>query len=69
MAPDYGLTIEGGGSIVVEIIEACDEDASWSAALMLRIDALMAVACRDKHDPESMWAKAFIGVGAMLSSV
>ena len=49
----YDLIIERGGSIVVEIIEACDEDAAWRAGLMLHIEALMAVVCRDEHDPES----------------
>ena len=29
MPPAYDLIIERGGSIVVEIIEACDEDAAW----------------------------------------
>ena len=49
----YDLIIERGGSIVVETIEACEEDAAWRAGLMLRIEALMAVVCRDEHDPES----------------
>ena len=52
MPPDYDLIIERGGSIVVETIEACDEDA-WCAGLMLHIEALMAVVCRDENDPES----------------
>ena len=51
--PAYDLIIERGGSIVVETIEACDEDAAWRAGLMLHIEALMAVVCRDEHDPES----------------
>ena len=38
---------------MVANIEACDEDAAWRAGLMLHIDALMAVVCRDEHDPES----------------
>ena len=38
---------------MVETIEACDEDAAWRAGLMLHIEALMAVVCRDEHDPES----------------
>ena len=50
---DATRLIERGGSIVVETIEACDEDAAWRAGLMLHIDALMAVVCRDEHDPES----------------
>ena len=53
MSPAYDLIIERGGSIVVETIEACDEDAAWRAGLMLHIEALMAVVCRDEHDPES----------------
>ena len=53
MPPAYDLIIERGGSIVVETIEACDEDAAWRAGLMLHIEALMAVVCRDEHDPES----------------
>ena len=53
MPPAYDLIIERGGSIVVEIIEDCDEDAAWRAGLMLHIEALMAVVCRDEHDPES----------------
>ena len=48
----YDLIIERGGSIVVETIEACDEVAAWRAGLM-HIEALMAVVCRDEHDPES----------------
>ena len=51
MPPAYDLIIECGGSIVVETIEAHDEDAAWRAGLMLHIDALMAVVCRDEHDP------------------
>ena len=38
---------------MVETIEACDEDAAWRAGLMLHIEVLMAVLCRDEHDPES----------------
>ena len=53
MPPVYDLIIESGGSIVVETIEACDEDAAWRAGLMLHIDALMAVVCRDEYDLES----------------
>ena len=51
MPPAYDLIIECGGSIVVETIEAHDEDAAWRAGLMLHIDALMAVVCRDEHGP------------------
>ena len=51
MPPAYDLIIERGGSIQVETIEACNEDAAWRAGLMLQIDALMAVACRGIHDP------------------
>ena len=47
----YDLIIERGGSIVVETIEANDEGAVWRAGLMLHIDSLMAVVCRDEHDP------------------
>ena len=53
MPPAYDLNIELGSSIVVETIEACDEDAAWRAGLMLHIEALMAGVCRDEHDPES----------------
>ena len=53
MPPAYDLIIERGRSIVVEIIEACDEDAAWRAGLMLHIDELMVLVCRDEHDPES----------------
>ena len=53
MQPAYDLIIERGGSIVVETIEACDEDAAWRAGLMLHIEALMAEVCRDEHGPES----------------
>ena len=53
MPPAYDLIIERGGSIVVETIEACDEDAPSRADLMFHIDALMAVVCRDEHDLES----------------
>jgi hypothetical protein len=56
MPPAYDLIIERGGSIVVETIEAHDEDAAWRAGLMLHIDALMAVVCRDEHDPSPMRA-------------
>ena len=51
--PAYDLIIEPGGSIVVETIEACDEDAAWRAGLMLHIEALMAVVCRDQYAPGS----------------
>ena len=51
MPPAYDLIIERGGAIVVETIEACDEDAAWRLALMLHIDALMAVVCREEHKP------------------
>ena len=44
------LIIERGVLVVVETIEACDEDAAWRAGLMLHIDALMAMVCRDEHD-------------------
>ena len=50
MPPAYDLIIKRGGSIVVETIEAHDEDAAWRAGLMLHINALMAVVCRVKHD-------------------
>ena len=46
MPPAYDLIIGRGGSIVVETVEAHDEDAAWRAGLMLHIDALMAVVCR-----------------------
>jgi len=38
---------------VVETIEAFDEDAAWRAGLMVHIDVLMAVVCRDEQDPGS----------------
>ena len=50
MPPAYDLIIECGDSIVVETIEAHDEDAAWRAGLMLHINALMVVVCRDEHD-------------------
>ena len=53
MPPAYDLIIERGGSIVVETIEASDEDAAWCLGLMVHIDVLMAVVCRDEHDLES----------------
>ena len=53
MPPAYDLIVERGGSIVVKTIEACDKNASWRAGLMLHIEALMAVVCRDEHDAES----------------
>ena len=53
MPPAYDLIIERGGLIVVETIEACEEDAAWRAGLVLHIEALMAVVRRDEHDPES----------------
>ena len=51
MPPVYELIFKYGGLVVVETIEACDEDAAWRAGLMLHIDAMMAVVCRDEHDP------------------
>lgn len=59
MPPAYDLITEYGGSIVVETIEACDEDAAWRAGLLLHIEALMAVVCKDEHDPGSMRAWRF----------
>ena len=55
MPPAYALIIERGGSILVETIEASDEDAAWRAGLMLHIQALMVLVCRDEHDPEPTW--------------
>ena len=40
MPPAYDLIIERGGSIVVETIETCGEDASWRAGLMSHTEAL-----------------------------
>ncbi len=60
MPPAYDLVIERGGSIVVETIEARNEDAACRTGLMLHIDALMAVACRDEHDPESTRSLGFL---------
>ena len=51
MPPAYDLIIERGGTIVVQTIEANDEDAAWRAGLMLHIDSLMVVVCRDEHEP------------------
>ena len=56
MSPAYDLIIERGGAIQVETIEACHEDAAWRVGLMVHNEALMAVVCRDEHDPESMRA-------------
>ena len=56
MPPACDLIVERGGSIVVETIVACDENAAWRAGLMLHIEALMAVVCRDEQDPE--WRRA-----------
>ena len=66
MPPAYDLIIERGGSIVVETIEACDEDAAWRAGLMLHIEALMAVVCRDNTTPNRRGLRVFLRVGAML---
>ena len=62
MPPAYDLIIERGGSIVVETIEACDEDAAWRAGLMLHIEALMAVV-QGRTRPG---LRVFLRVGAML---
>ena len=51
MPSAYDLIIERGGSILVQTIEANDEDAAWRACLMLNIDSLMAVVCMDEHEP------------------
>ena len=51
MPSAYDLIIERGGLVVVETIESGDKVAAWHAGLMLHIDALMAVVCRDEHDP------------------
>ncbi|WP_392347219.1 hypothetical protein [Parasynechococcus sp.] len=51
MPPAYDLIIERAGSIVVETTEAYDDDAAWRAGLMLHIDALTVVVCRDEQDP------------------
>ena len=69
MPPAYDMIIERGGSIVVETIEACDEDAAWRAGLMLHIEALMAVVCRDENDSNRRGLRVFLRVGAMLWSV
>ena len=47
----HDLIIERGGLVVVDTIEACEEDAAWRAGLMLHIDVLTAVVRRDEHDP------------------
>ena len=51
MPPAYDLIIERGGLVVVEPIEACDEDAAWRAGLMLHIDALMVVVWQGRTRP------------------
>ena len=51
MPTAHDLIIERGDLVVGETIEACVEDAAWRAGVMLHIDALMAVVCRDEHDP------------------
>ena len=51
---------------MVETIEAYDEDAGGRAGLMLHIEALMAVVCRDEHDPNRRGLRVFLRVGAML---
>ena len=56
MPPAYDLIIACGGSIVVETVEAHDEDAAWRAGLMLHINALMVVVCRDEHNHKPMRA-------------
>ena len=53
MPSAYDLVIERGGLIVVETIETSDEDAAWRVGLMVHIEALMVVVCRDEHDSES----------------
>ena len=50
MPPAYDLIIERGGAIEVQTIQARDEDAAWRVGLMLHIDALKAVVCRDEYD-------------------
>ena len=56
MPPAYDLIIERGDSILVETIEACSEDAAWRVGLMLHIDSLMAVVCRNEDDAQSTQA-------------
>ena len=56
MPPAYDLIIERGGSILVETIEACNADAAWRVGLMLHIDSLMAVVCRNEDDAQSTQA-------------
>ena len=51
MPPAYDLIIERRGAIVVETIEASDEDAAWRVGFLLHIDALMAVVRKDDIDP------------------
>ena len=50
MPPAYELISERGGAVVVETIEACDEDAAWRVGLMLHIDALMAVVRKEETE-------------------
>ncbi len=52
MSPAYDLIIERDGSIAVETIEACDEDAAWRVGLMLHINSLMAVVCPNENDAQ-----------------
>ena len=54
MPPAHDLIIERVCLVVLETIEPFDEDAAWRAGLMVHIDALMAVVCR--NEPQSMRA-------------
>ena len=66
MPPAYDLIIERGSSIVVETIEACDEDAAWRAGLLLHIEALMGWSAGMNTTPNRRGLRLFLRVGAML---
>ena len=50
MATAYDLIIERQGLIVVETIEACDEEVALRSGLMLHIDALMCLVRQNDKD-------------------
>ena len=66
MPPAYDLIIGRGGSIVVETIEASDEDAAWRVGLMVHIEALMSWSAGMNTTPNRRGLRVFLRVGAML---
>ena len=50
MPTAYDLIIERQGLIVVETIEACDEEVALRSGLMLHIDALMCLVRQNDKD-------------------